>query len=283
MKALVKALVALAAAAVLGLTVALGMSWPREAEGVGAQPRDDKDATATDLDVLATKRIFFAHQSVGDNILGAIPEVYGQAGRGTPDIVELDSSQPPEEVVQGTILHRHVGVNGDPQGKLTDFAEQLRSGLGTQVEVAILKFCYVDISAETDVQALFEDYRSTLAQLGKEFPAVVFVPATAPLTTEDGARQAVKNLLGRSSDNIAREKYNALVRAEYAGSGPLFDIAAVESTRPDGTRVSRSTNGQVHFALYSGYASDEGHLNADGARRAASEFLATAARADSAR
>lgn len=283
MKTLVKVLTALAGAAALGLAVVLATSWPREAGGVAAQPRDDKDATANDLDLLATKRVFFAHQSVGDNILGAVPEVGAQAGGQAPQIVELGSAGTLPELAQGTILHSHVGVNGDPQGKLTDFAAQLRAGVGKQVDAAVLKFCYVDIGAGTDVRALFEDYRSTLAQLGAEFPQVAFVPATAPLTTEDGVRQAAKNLLGRTSDNTARESYNALVRAEYGQSGRLFDIAAIESTRPDGSRVSRSADAQVHFALYSGYASDEGHLNSVGAKRAAGEFLATVSRASSTR
>lgn len=287
MRTLVKVLGALCAAAALGLGVALGTSWPREARGVPAQPRDDRSATSGDLDLLATKRIYFAHQSVGDNILGGVPEVYAKAGVSAPRITDIDTGglDPSKSgsIPVGTIVHSHIGVNGDPLGKLDAFAAQLRGGLGEQIDVAILKFCYVDINAETDLHALFERYRATLAELGKEFPAVVFVPATAPLTTEDGARQAAKNLLGRTSDNIAREKYNALVRAEYASSGYLFDPAGVESTEPDGTRVSRSAGGQVHFALYAGYAADEGHLNAEGARRVAGEFLAAAAQATSTR
>jgi len=54
------------------------------------------------------------------------------------------------------------------------------------------------------------------------------------------------------ADNVARERFNALIRGEYAGHH-LFDIAAIESTKPDGTRVSGSYDNQGYFALYDGY------------------------------
>jgi hypothetical protein len=50
------------------------------------------------------------------------------------------------------------------------------------------------------------------------------------------------------ADNVAGERFNALIRGEYAGHH-LFDIAAIESTKPDGTRVSGSYDDQGYFAL----------------------------------
>ena len=50
---------------------------------------------------------------------------------------------------------------------------------------------------------------------------------------------------------------NALIRGEYAGRH-LFDLAAIESTKPDGTRVSGRYDNQGYFALYDGYTSDSG-------------------------
>ncbi len=54
------------------------------------------------------------------------------------------------------------------------------------------------------------------------------------------------------ADNVAGERFNALIRGEYAGHH-VFDIAAIESTKPDGTRVSGSYDNQGYFALYDGY------------------------------
>lgn len=279
MRTTLKVFAALAAVAALAIGAALWTNWPRQSGSVAAQPRTDDRAGVDDLEKLTTLKVFFGHQSVGANVLEGVPGVYAQAGVAAPRILDVSSGELSSDVGPGTILHSYIGVNGDPQGKLTDFAAKLRSGLGSQIDVAVLKFCYVDITAGTDVDTLFASYRSTMAVLEEEFPRVAFVYATAPLTTETGAKQSVKNMLGRVSDNVARERYNALVRAAYGDSGRLFDIAAVESTEPDGTRVSRSVDGAVHFALYDGYASDEGHLDGEGATRAASEFLAVAARA----
>ncbi|MGO9926585.1 MAG: hypothetical protein ACLPLP_10755 [Mycobacterium sp.] len=81
-----------------------------------------------------------------------------------------------------------------------------------------------------------------------------------------------------SPENVARERLNALIRREYGGRH-LFDLAAIESTKPDGTRVSGRYDSQGYFGLYDGYASDVGHLNAVGSKIAATDFLDAIAQA----
>ncbi len=73
------------------------------------------------------------------------------------------------------------------------------------------------------------------------------------------------------SDNAARERFNALLRAEYGTR--LFDVAAFESTAPDGSRIHGTVDGQEYFALYDGYALDEGHLNATASAVAAARLM----------
>ena len=127
-----------------------------------------------------------------------------------------------------------------------------------------------DVTSGSDADALFHQYRATMAALEREFAKVRFVHVTTPLTTEPGLKAAIKKLLGRASssraDNAARERLNRLMRQEY-GPDRLFDLAAVESTAPDGTRVSGRFGGQEYFALYGGYAADDGHLLARGHAR----------------
>jgi len=163
----------------------------------------------------------------------------------------------------------------------------MRDGMGRRVDIALMKFCSLDITSSTDVDAIFARYRDTMAALERDFPSVTFIHVTVPLSTEPNLlsrlKTLVKKLLGRSDpfrqeDNVARERLNALIRREYGGRH-LFDLAAIESTKPDDTRVSGRYENQEYFALYDGYASDRLHLNAVGSTVAATAFLEAIAEA----
>ncbi len=221
-------------------------------------------ATA-DLTAVAHTRVFFGHQSVGMNVLGAVPGVYADNGVSAP-LIEQGRTEPGPN--GGFIAHQFIGENGKPLLKLEDFDRTMRGGMGRQVDVALMKFCYVDMTTSTDVDALFARYRDTMGALERDFPNATFIHVTMPLTTEPGAQ----------AENVARERLNALIRGEYAGRH-LFDLAAIESTKPDGTRVSGRYDNQGYFALYDGYASDMGHLNAVGSKIAAAAFLEAIAQA----
>jgi lysophospholipase L1-like esterase len=97
--------------------------------------------------------------------------------------------------------------------------------------------------------------------LTAQYPNVKFIYVTNPLTTSDAAA------------NYARERYNQLVRSTYGSTGRVFDIAAVESTQPNGSRVSGTYGGNTFYSLYSEYSSDGGHLNSAGRSAAAKELL----------
>jgi len=76
----------------------------------------------------------------------------------------------------------------------------------------------------------------------------------------------VKLVLGRADETAANAKrceFNARLRRHYAGQ-PVYDLAQVESTYPDGRQTS---------SLISDYASDHGHLNQSGRRIAARELI----------
>jgi hypothetical protein len=236
--------------------------------------------TSDDLATVARTRVFFGHQSVGMNVLGGVTGVY--AGHDVPEpVIEQDASQ--ADPAGGFVRHAFIGENGNPLLKIKDFDARIRSGVGDQVDVAMMKLCYADIADDADVGALFAAYRETLAGLERDFPAVIFVHVTVPLMTEQGLLSVLKGRLtgttgNGSAANVAREKLNALIRQEYA-SRPCFDLAAVESTAPDGSRAAGTYQGQRYYRLYDGYASDSGHLNDTGARVAASAWLQTVAHA----
>jgi hypothetical protein len=230
-----------------------------------------------DLERLARERIYFAHQSVGANLLQGVAELAAAAGVPVR-IVRADRA---DDVPPAAFGHTFVPENGQPFEKLRNF----RAALGSApIDVALLKFCYVDIERDTDVKALFSAYRQTIEELRRSHPGTVFVHVTLPLTSEPAGWKALaKRLLGRSpagmAENLRREEYNRMVREAYAGREPLFDLARVESTAPDGTPVRERWRGVAAPALAGQYTDDGGHLNADGRRRAARKLIAVLAAA----
>jgi hypothetical protein len=266
-------------ALVLAVAVVMADRWGKEIsisiQGNGA---------SANMTAVARTRVFFGHQSVGMNVLDAVPGVYADHGVSAPPI-EQGRTEPGAN--GGFIAHQFIGENGKPLLKLEDFDRTMRGGMGRQVDVALMKFCYVDITTSTDVDTLFARYRDTMGALERDFPNVTFIHVTVPLTTQPQPRfiSKLKTFVGAGgvdrfgqAENVARERLNALIRGEYAGHH-LFDLAAIESTKPDGTRVSGSYDNQGYFALYDGYASDVGHLNAVGSKIAATAFLDAIAQA----
>jgi hypothetical protein len=266
-------LLPLAAAALLG-------GCAREAVKEGPVQRSTiADVPDSAWTALAARRVYFGHQSVGENVMDGVADVLAAEPRLGLRVV-TDEAAPD---AGGAFLHGPVGRNGDPGGKTDDFAARLDGPLAGKVDVAFHKYCYVDVTAASDVPALFERYRTAMARLAAAHPGVVFVHVTTPLVTvPGGAAATVKRLLGRvpgrAADDLARERFNELMRKEYAGREPVFDLAAVESTRPDGTREVLDVGGERAYALVPAYASDGSHLNETGRRRAAEELLVFLAR-----
>jgi lysophospholipase L1-like esterase len=98
--------------------------------------------------------------------------------------------------------------------------------------------------------------------------------ATAP----NPVKSLVKRLIGRPEAhelgrNVKRNRFNDLLRHEYSGKEPLFDLAGIESTRPDSSRSYFTREGLRIYTLASEYSSDGGHLNALGRRVAAAQLL----------
>ncbi len=219
-------------------------------------------------------RVFFGHQSVGANVISGVQAVFAEAGAPAPVVLETRDAAAARG---GFLAHAYVGVNGDPLGKLADFTSALSGPMGDQVDVAVLKFCYVDVVAGTDVQALFDAYSRTMTELEASHPGIRFLYTTVPLTTDWSWKQVLKSWIGQDdqmgpADNVARERYNRLIRERYGSSGRLFDIAAVEATMVQDP-MSRKDGDQTYYVLNSRLASDAGHLNELGQRAAAVAFI----------
>ncbi|AXE38695.1 hypothetical protein [Acidipropionibacterium virtanenii] len=227
-----------------------------------------------DLTSFAGRRIFFGHQSVGANIIDGLGSVYPSRATVAPAVIETRTDPGRKG---GYLAHAQMGTNGDPIGKLADFESVLNGSMGGAIDVAILKLCYIDVTADTDVEALFKKYTETMARLEAAHPGVTFIYTTVPLTTERGWKQTVKSWIGRGdeagpADNLARQRYNELIRQRYGATGRLFDIAAIEATM-DSSPTSRTRDGRTYYVLHRGLAADPGHLNGLGSRVAAARLV----------
>lgn len=267
----------------IGLLGVVGFLLVRPESGVGER-YEVISASPAQLEEVSKLTVFFGHQSVGRNLLAALPGVYAAEGLPAPQIIESESP------VTGLVFqHTNIHRNQDPLGKIAAFDRILRTGVADAVDVAILKLCYVDFHHGHDIQQVFDAYRSTLEALERDYPDVTFVHSTVPLTTDRGIRgraeDRINRLLGRGTrlgveHNVVRERYNTWLRGTYADSGRLFDIAAIQSTRLDGTRIKGTLGGQPFYSMDWAHASDSGHLNEAGAAIAVSALLATIADAD---
>lgn len=235
------------------------------------------ELSETRLEKVRALRVYFGHQSVGKNILDGLKELASENAAYKLNIVETDA---PDKITGPFFAHFRVGANMTPDSKIESFRDHIsRSGKG--IDLAFFKFCYIDVGADTDGEALFQKYRKLMGELKKQFPELIFIHTTIPVKAIDGGvKGIVKKVLGKSTGeeaNINRTRYNDLLRKEYSGKEPVFDLAAVESTTPEGARVQGQKKGAGYEALYAPYSDDGEHLNRDGAKRAAMALLNTLA------
>ena len=258
---------------VLVVAVALAGGWLLRSPGMNDQITI-AEPSESELRVVGQTTVLFGHQSVGMNILDGVSKVYADASVSAPAVADVSGGSLAPGAEKATLRHAYVGVNEDPLSKFAAFADVMDSSAGKDVDVALMKLCYVDITAATDVQAVFDAYVSMMAKVEAAHPDVRFLYTTAPLTADRNWKSKVKAVLGRDdqmgpADNIARERYNAMIREKYGATGRLVDIAAVEA---EGTG-ERSQDGSTYYVLNENLTFDRGHLNETGSEAVAAELL----------
>jgi hypothetical protein len=224
------------------------------------------------LKSLQNVKIYFGHQSVGYNILSGLESL---AKKSSVDISILEWNEN-KKLPQSYFLHSRVSKNTKPETKCNDFIKFLQN-LNDSIDVALLKFCYVDINADTDINELFNVYKSMIDRLKTEFPKIKLIHVTVPLITKTPAwKRIIKNLMGKSDvnelANIKRNEYNELLKNGYSGEY-IFDLAKIESTYTDGGMESFKIDGKEYFSLIEEYSSDGSHLNELGGQLAAKELV----------
>jgi hypothetical protein len=200
---------------------------------------------ASEKERLKGARVFFGHQSVGQNTIdGAaalgfkFQEVKGATDYGGPKLG-----------------HALLDKNREPLLKIQSF-DQLVSKIGN-ADVAGMKLCWIDFDAKSDVARVQNAHVSTINKMVEQNPKTHFFPVTPPLTSDDPKL------------NKARVAYGEWMRNTYKDKAVVFDLGAVISTKSDGS----ACEGGGARKLCDDFASDEGHLNEKGQQRAAKAFL----------
>ena len=227
---------------------------------------------------LSKKKIYFGHQSVGFNIIAGIEDLMKEYPKIKLNIVETSD---PKDFGSGVFAHSRVGKNTEPTSKTAEFYSFLEQGIAKQADAAALKFCYVDVNSKSDVQKVFDDYVKTIDSLKTKFPDLKLIHFTVPLTTiQTSWKTWIKKIMRKKdiweyTENVKKNHYNDLLIAKYKGKEPVFDIAMVESTKPDGSRNTYEYNGKTYYSMMPAYTDDGGHLNEIGRKKVAAEFLVT--------
>lgn len=246
---------AMGAMGVSGLSATIGLSSCDSGGNMDVRVSVDEQLVR-DLETLKGRKIFFGHHSVGRDILDGVSELSVEAG------------------VDAKIGEGPVGHNQKPLEKIKDFEGE---ALDRDVELALMKLCFVDFHPETNVDALITSYKETVERIRRARPALRIVHVTPPLTTRQvDTKSKINRLLGRlvwgDESNLRRLEYAERLKAAFPGD-VFFDVSTLQSTRPDGTREMYVAGGRQVPMLWPGYSHDGGHLNDVGKRVAAKAFI----------
>jgi len=230
---------------------------------------------------LADKKIFFGHKSVGNNIIDGIKDITSKYNYIRLNIVDTID---PTAFDQPVFAHAGVGKNRNPSSKINDFQSIMDSGIGSKVDIAFFKFCYVDIGRDSKPESIFEEYNGMMNELAEQYPATAFLHVTVPISSVSNnfkriVKFFIKQLIGKTGmleDNIKREQYNTLLKNTCAKQN-IFDLALVETVNSDNLKCFVSKGGRKVYVMASEYTNDGGHLNKQGRKRVAEQFLITLA------
>ena len=229
---------------------------------------------------LSRTKIFFGHQSVGNDIINGIQDVKSKNKKIKIRIFNIHEVA---NMHDGFLLDEpNLGNNENPRSKILAFKKIIEEEIGNKIDIAFMKFCFVDFMKGTDIVPIFNEYKKNIEKLEKLYPNIKFIHFTVPLLErkeEKGIKFWLKkhfrskNSWWSDEHNIIRNKMNNMIRKEYENTKRLFDLAKIESTLPNGSRCKFEKEGKTYYSLYPNYSFDGGHLNELGRETVATELL----------
>lgn len=211
------------------------------------------------------KKIYFGHQSVGSNIVDGIKNNHKNV-----QIVNLDKFDA-STTSSFLLVHSYVGKNFNPKSKIDDFTNIVIDRVKNEVDAVALKFCYVDINAKTDVNALINYYEQSIMKIRAVLPNIKIIHVTTPLTSDRGIKAQIKKMI-KGDDNFKRNEYNQLLKERFKNE-LIFDLAFIEAQKTDGTFSCHRKNRKQVLTLAPEYTDDGGHLNSVGKKHVSKYFV----------
>lgn len=227
------------------------------------------------IEIASRHKLYFGHQSVGSNILDGIEQWELESGIN----MDITESRDFSNTNSASLVHFRVGENGNPHSKIDDFVSLIDSIPDDTASAAFFKLCYVDIKEDTKVDDVFEYYMDRMYFLKDRYPHCQIILFTVPVTTvQTGLKATAKKILGRQPtgviENIRRNEFNERLLNEMDVDFPIFDLATVETTLPDGSIHTYHYKGNDYPSMPDMYTNDGGHLNEYGARVVSFNLLA---------
>jgi hypothetical protein len=242
------------------------------------QPEQHENGTgspsgASRWSIVASRTIYFGHQGVGNGVVAGVEGVASE--HALP--LRVVQTRDPATITGPAFVHFLAGQSRDFASKNAAVLRLLESPTRARKPVLMLKYCYGDIKSAADTTTMFEAYRDTVDTIQFEHPDVTVLHATIPLVTVESALESgTRQFFGRQTMRdgaIARHRYNELVRFEFTDTEPIFDLAKVEATQPDGTLAGFSAGGRLIETLATENTDDGTHLNARCQKAAAQALL----------
>jgi len=205
-------------------------------------------------------RWFFAHASVGGNMIDGI-DMLRQSNRAQYPLIPVSEDEMPPVSTQNGAIYEFMRGNPGAQEKFDSLGAYVTNGWRyPKVNLVLNKLCYIDQEADLGY------YLASMARLEAAFPETVFVYMTIPLTTDT------------DENNLKRNIYNDGVRDwTRTNNLVLFDIADMEAHDTNGVPSLFTYGGRVCQRLCDTYSSDGGHMNDAGKVLTANGFYALGA------
>jgi hypothetical protein len=215
------------------------------------------------ITIISQNNIYFGHRSVGQNIIEGLTKINSEYGNNEIKIKELQNIS---DYKGNYFIHSNIGNNGDPKSKFKEFAKIIDNS--ANINIAMMKLCFVDFNKNTDVMDIFNSYTSMIDSLQNKFPSITFLHFTVPLKSQPSWANKIKDIIKNREkedprENLKRNEYNELILSKYS-KDYIFDLAGAESTYPDGKREFMMVDDKISYTLINNYSTDGGHLNVEG-------------------